>query len=51
VLASLHFAATDIAAHNLVEEGKDPTTVFVTGNPVVDALQLYLRPSTTEGNE
>ena len=50
VLASLHFAATNIAARNLIEEGKDPTTVFVTGNPVVDALQLYLRPFTTYGS-
>lgn len=49
VLASLHFAATGIAAQNLIEEGKDPTTVFVTGNPVVDALQSYLRPVTTGG--
>lgn len=41
VLASLHFAATDFAANNLINEGKDGATIFVTGNPVVDALQTY----------
>ncbi len=38
--ASLHFAPTDIAKNNLLREGVDPKTIFVTGNTVVDALML-----------
>ena len=41
VMAALHFAATGMAAANLVQEGKDPATIFVTGNTVVDALRHY----------
>lgn len=38
VLANLHFAPTDKARQNLLQEGAAPDTVFVTGNTVVDAL-------------
>ncbi|MER7455961.1 UDP-N-acetylglucosamine 2-epimerase (non-hydrolyzing) [Micromonospora sp. NPDC126480] len=41
--AALHLAPTDQARHNLLDEGIDPDTVIVTGNTVVDALQLLLR--------
>lgn len=37
-LADLHFAPTDLAAQNLLNEGVPPGTVRVTGNTVVDAL-------------
>lgn len=37
-LADVHFAPTDTAAENLLQEGKDPNSVFVTGNTVIDAL-------------
>jgi UDP-N-acetylglucosamine 2-epimerase (non-hydrolysing) len=37
-LSSLHFAPTREALENLLAEGIDPGTVFVTGNTVVDAL-------------
>lgn len=37
-LASIHFAATTLAAQNLFEEKKTLMNIFVTGNPVVDAL-------------
>lgn len=37
-LADLHFAPTDLAAQNLLNEGVPPATVRVTGNTVVDAL-------------
>ena len=39
-LASVHFAPTDRARDNLLHEGIDPTTVYVTGNPVIDALRI-----------
>ena len=38
--ANLHFAPTEKAKDNLLQEGVDPQTIFVTGNTVVDALLL-----------
>jgi len=38
ITANLHFAPTEKAKGNLLQEGVDPKKVFVTGNPVVDAL-------------
>jgi UDP-N-acetylglucosamine 2-epimerase (non-hydrolysing) len=39
LMATYHFAPTDLARQNLLAEGVDPCRVFVTGNTVVDALQ------------
>lgn len=39
-ITSLHFAPTAQNAKNLIEEGCDEKTIFVTGNTVIDALQL-----------
>jgi UDP-N-acetylglucosamine 2-epimerase (non-hydrolysing) len=41
-LASFHFAATRRNADNLAAEGVPGDRVFLTGNPVVDALQTIL---------
>lgn len=38
LVGSLHFAPTARARDALVAEGVDPGSVFVTGNPVIDAL-------------
>jgi len=38
VIADLHFAPTQVARSNLLREGVDPDTIFVTGNTVIDAL-------------
>ena len=38
-LASMHFAPTPGARGNLLAEGVAPERIYVTGNPVVDALQ------------
>ncbi len=37
-LATVHFAPTELARHNLLREGVDGSTIHVTGNTVVDAL-------------
>jgi UDP-N-acetylglucosamine 2-epimerase (non-hydrolysing) len=37
-IADLHFAPTEAARANLLREGVDPATIFVTGNTVIDAL-------------
>lgn len=41
-IASMHFAATAEAKANLLAENIDPATVHITGNSVVDALQMIL---------
>jgi UDP-N-acetylglucosamine 2-epimerase (non-hydrolysing) len=43
VLADLHFAPTPLAERNLLSEGIEPRRVFVTGNPVVDAVESILK--------
>jgi len=37
-IATWHFAPTAEARENLIAEGKDPATIFVTGNTVIDTL-------------
>lgn len=39
LVTKYHFAPTELAKTNLLKEGKDESTVFVTGNTVIDALQ------------
>jgi len=51
-LASLHFAPTEWAKGNLLKEGVSEKDIFVTGNPVVDALQeIAGRPRKLESAE
>jgi UDP-N-acetylglucosamine 2-epimerase (non-hydrolysing) len=38
VLATVHFAPTELARHNLIREGVADSAIHVTGNTVVDAL-------------
>jgi UDP-N-acetylglucosamine 2-epimerase (non-hydrolysing) len=38
VVSALHFAPTKSARDNLLREGKDASTIHVTGNTVIDAL-------------
>ncbi|MBI5943347.1 MAG: UDP-N-acetylglucosamine 2-epimerase (non-hydrolyzing) [Chloroflexi bacterium] len=40
VTADLHFAPTDWSRQNLLREGIDESTIKVTGNTVIDALQF-----------
>ncbi|MGM0471015.1 MAG: non-hydrolyzing UDP-N-acetylglucosamine 2-epimerase [Bacillota bacterium] len=44
VLADLHFAPTESAADNLLQEGVAKESIFVTGNTVVDALTSIYNP-------
>lgn len=43
IISQYHFAPTPLAAEQLLREGKDPATVFVTGNTVIDAMQHTVR--------
>jgi UDP-N-acetylglucosamine 2-epimerase (non-hydrolysing) len=42
ITANLHFAPTEGAADALIREQVDPSTVFVVGNTVIDALRLTM---------
>lgn len=39
VISDYFFAPTEISRQNLLDESKDPSKVFVTGNTVIDALK------------
>ena len=43
VIADFHFAPTEIARKNLLREGVSNSSIFVTGNTVVDALKMSVR--------
>jgi UDP-N-acetylglucosamine 2-epimerase (non-hydrolysing) len=43
VVADLHFAPTDWARQNLLNEGVDDSIIKVTGNPVIDALNVVAK--------
>lgn len=47
-IADLHFAPTRGAADALLSEGTTPSSIHVTGNTVVDALQSFQRALMTE---
>ncbi len=40
VTADVHFAPTEWSKENLLREGVEPETIFVTGNSVIDALKF-----------
>lgn len=42
LIAAYNFAPTDMAKNNLVKEGREESTVFVTGNTVIDALKTTI---------
>lgn len=46
-VADWHFAPTNTARENLLQENIDPETIFVTGNTAIDALALSVRPDYT----
>ncbi|MGQ9708044.1 MAG: non-hydrolyzing UDP-N-acetylglucosamine 2-epimerase, partial [bacterium] len=48
-IADIHFAPTEWARMNLLMEGVDKKRVFVTGNTVIDAMQLILRKMEKSG--
>lgn len=41
-LAALHFAPTEWSRQNLLREGVSDSSIFVTGNPVIDALFMEI---------
>ncbi len=47
IISQYHFAPTQLAKDNLVREGKDPETIYVTGNTAIDALRTTVREEYT----
>ena len=39
IISQYNFAPTPLSQKNLLREGKDPSTIFVTGNTVIDAMR------------
>lgn len=49
-LSSIYFPPTKMAANNLENEGKDPNSICITGNTVIDAL-IYAKNIINNNNE
>ena len=43
ILSNYNFAPTKISADNLIKEGKNPESIFITGNTVIDAMSHTVR--------
>ena len=43
LISRFYFAPTETSRQNLLKEGKQPNTIFVTGNTVIDALATTVR--------
>ena len=47
IISQYNFAPTQLAADHLIKEGKDPKTIYITGNTVIDAMQHTVRDDYT----
>ncbi|MBR2731097.1 MAG: UDP-N-acetylglucosamine 2-epimerase (non-hydrolyzing) [Clostridia bacterium] len=47
IISKYNFAPTQLAADHLIKEGKDPDTIYITGNTVIDAMQHTVREDYT----
>ncbi len=47
IVSRYHFAPTEQAKENLLREGRDPKTIYVTGNTAIDALKTTVRADYT----
>ena len=43
IISSYNFAPTELSRQNLIREGKDPSSIYVTGNTAIDALKTTVR--------
>lgn len=43
IISQYNFAPTESSKQNLIREGKNPDTIYVTGNTVIDALKTTVR--------
>lgn len=43
IISKYNFAPTDLSRQNLLKEGKNPDTIYVTGNTAIDALKITVK--------
>ena len=47
VISRFNFSPTELSKNNLLKEGRDPETIYVTGNTAIDALKTTVRDDYT----
>lgn len=47
-VADMNFSPTEKSRQNLINEGKDPATIYVTGNTAIDAMSLTVKDDYTD---
>ena len=47
IISKFNFAPTELSKENLIKEGKDPESIYVTGNTAIDALKTTVKESYT----
>lgn len=47
IISKFNFAPTELSKQNLLREGKDPSSIYVTGNTAIDALKTTVREGYT----
>lgn len=47
IISQYNFAPTELSKKNLLKEGKNPETIYVTGNTAIDALKTTVREDYT----
>lgn len=47
IISEYNFAPTELAKRNLINEGKNPQKIYVTGNTAIDALKTTVRENYT----
>lgn len=47
IVAKYHFAPTEMSKQNLLNEGKNPDDIYMTGNTAIDALNTTVNPDYT----
>lgn len=47
IVAKYNFAPTELSKENLLKEGKDPSSIYVTGNTAIDALKTTVKEDYT----
>ncbi|MBD8589475.1 UDP-N-acetylglucosamine 2-epimerase (non-hydrolyzing) [Peribacillus simplex] len=50
IVAKFNFAPTDTTKENLLKEGKDPSSIYVTGNTAIDALKTTVKDDYSHGH-
>ena len=47
IIAKYNFSPTEMSRENLIREGKDPNSIYITGNTAIDALKTTVRKEYT----